>query len=371
VRNGGNLNVHRKALGRLKRDGLARRVDVSLKLRGGRRGPREFAHFLSDARKGEAIVRGARACGIKFKAKAKKDYGRVGLPGHHTRRRNDFYLAMILRAREINAEAGKTVVDVPVDDVWGESCPDFPLRGAKITRDEGGKLLTGFELQKAGYVDIEPDGRFLAEWPGQGFAGADLSCTYDVELELWTRRYAVMGKMDERAESYSRLLQQHHQAVNERRREVEKLTSCDAQTFFGLPEAFVPVLFHFKTDAVARNMRDRVFKSLEAGDGALAGVFDLQSRPEIGPRMGTGEDGRPKVVEPPRAGIGRFYLFAGLDRLEGNDPFGFAFWPLLKYPMHLEGVGGEGRVSLEAVAREREETDRKDMRKQTKEGQGS
>ena len=351
-----NLNVHRKAMGRLKRDGLARRVDVALKQRGGRRGTREFAYFLSDARKAESIVRGARACGIKAKAKAKNDYGHVGLPGNHTRVRNDLYIAMIVRAREVNAQAGQTVVDVPVEDMWAESCPDFPLRGEKITRDEGGKKLTGFDLQKAGYVAIEPDGRFRSEWPRQGFAGADLSCTYDVELELGIRPDAVMEKMDERAACYWRLFKTHRDRTVERLREKTGQTPTE-ETFLGLPGGFVPVLFLFKTDATARNMRDRVLGAVREKDEALRSFEDLQMRPEIKPEPRTREDGRQYLASD--VFVGRYFLFAGLDRLspESGDPFVPVFWPLMPYPMDL--AGAEGRVSLEAVARERAENDRR------------
>ncbi len=350
-----NLNVHRKALGRLKRDGLGRRVDVSLKQRGGRRGNREFAHYLSDSRKGEAIGRGARACGIKSKKKAKTDYGRV-VPGQHTRRRNDFFISLIVRARAINAEAGQTVVDVPVDGMWGESCPEFPLRGAKITRDEGGKLLTGFDLQRAGYENIEPDGRFRVAWPGQGFSGADLTCTYDVETELWSRPAEVMEKIDERAECYSRLFEQHHAAVNERRK-VNKLASYDAKTFLGLPNGFVPVLFVFKSEATARNVRAEVLRAVNEGDPALASYVELQRRPEFKPQERVSPDGD----EYKTGGLilGRFFLFAGLDRMEQRDPFAPVFHPLFKYPEHLDALAGEeGHVSLEKVAHERADRDR-------------
>ena len=243
-----NLNVWRNALARLKRDGLARRADVSLKITGGRRAVREYAHFLSDARKGEAIVRGARNCGIKSKTKATKDYGRVGLPGNHTRVRNDIFIAMLLAAAAANERVGRVVVEVPLGDMWSESCPDFPLRGKKITTDEAGKKLTGFELQKAGYVQIHPDGRFKVRFPDflVSYHGRvekiALECVMDAELEMGTRPDEVMAKIDERAACYLRMLV-HHRARMDTRREAEGKQRHHPDVFVGLPEGLVPVLF--------------------------------------------------------------------------------------------------------------------------------
>ena len=344
----GNLNVHRKALGRLNRDGLARRADVGLKQRGGRRGNREFAYFLSDSRKGEAIVGGARMCGVKSRAKAKADYGRVGLPANHTRVRNDLFIASIACAREINAGAGRTVVDVPVDGVWGEACPDFPMRGAKIEHDEGGKRLSDYDLQRAGYVAIEPDGRFRVVWPGQGWLGADLGCTYDVELEMGTRPGDVMGKVNDRAACYSRLLDLHRRAANERLRRAKQPQHLPDE-FVGLPEGLVPILFWMRSDTSAKNMRNRVKEALDEGNGAVSGFKELRDRTDLVPVKKTTKEGIHYFEG--GADVGRYVLFGGVERV-GSAPFGPVYYPLYKYPAEHQPVNAGGRVSLAVVARE-------------------
>ncbi len=349
-----NLNVWRRALGRLKRDGLARTADVSLKQSGGRRGVREYAFYLSDSRKGEAIVRGARACGIKAKKKATECYGRVGLPGNHARVRNDIYIAMILQAAAVNERVGRVAVEVPLDGMWAESCPEYPLRGEKITTDEAGKKLTGFELQKAGYVQIYPDGRFRARFPNNRmhYHGKvelhDLDCVYDVELETGTRSKAVMEKIDERAACYLRMLDLHRQAAKERRR-AKGEPAVRPDVFVGLPEGLVPVLFWMQSDVTAKNMRDRVKAALEAGDEALSSLAELRDRPELQPtrkQMDSGE----KYWEG-GAAVGRYFLFAGIDRLQPH-PFAPNYYPLSRYPAHLEAQTVEGRLPLPLITQE-------------------
>ncbi len=349
-----NLNVWRKALGRLKRDGLARRADVSLKLTGGRRGVREFAHFLSDGRKGESIVRGARNCGLKRKAKAKTDYGRVGLPGNHTRVRNDVFIATILHAAAANERVGRAVVEVPLEDMWAESCPEFPLRGAKITTDEAGKKLTGHDLQRAGYVQIHPDGRFRVRFPGFRirYGGtveeSDLECTMDVELEMGTRPDAVLSKINERAACYLRLLTQHREAAN-KRREANGGQRHRSDVYLGLPEGMVPVLFWFGSDTTAKNTRDRVRAALEDGDEALSSLAELRDRPELAPLKKRTEEGSEYFEG--GAEVGRYFLFAGLDRVQ-SDPFGSNYYPLSRYPAHIEAKAEGGRVPIPQVAQE-------------------
>jgi hypothetical protein len=267
---------------------------------------------------------------------------------------------MILRSREINEQAGRMVVDVPVEDMWSESCPEFPLRGTKITTDEGGRRLTGYDLQKAGYTAVEPDGRFRVVWPGQGFSGADIVCDYDIELELGTRPAPVMEKVDERAAAYSRMLDLHRESANGRRQRASKDAVPD-WVFLGFPAGFVPALFVFRTDAVARNMRDVVASAYDAGDERLSSLVRLRARPELPLQLIEDEHGEQYEVGGVLAG--RYFLFAGLDALESDDPFGRAFYSIEEYPMHLrDGKGDGSRVSLEDAARERAEADARRLR---------
>ena len=285
---------HRRALGRLARQGLARRVDINKKQRGGRRGGVELLFYLSDARSGEAIIAGAMRNGIKDPVKAKANYMRGGLKGRHTKIRNDFLIRAIL-------DAGRTPgVEVDRGRVGGESHGGFPVLGAKVTRDKAGRKLTGFDLAKAGYEELQPDGylpvRFRADSPG----GGSVECPFLVELELWTRTDLVAEKIDGYAAAWARM---HGDAVRGWAEERGK-SGVPKDFFVGLPPGVAPVVFLFETGAAARRMRDRLY----AGEGGPMDRYDAFAKrlADFG-------------VYP-----GRLFLFCGMDdilpRLRYSDP---------------------------------------------------
>lgn len=76
-----SLTPERRALNRLVDGGLARTVDVAVKQRGGRRGPREYLYFLSESRRGEAIIAAGKLLSVSDAKKAKDAYMRGGLKG--------------------------------------------------------------------------------------------------------------------------------------------------------------------------------------------------------------------------------------------------------------------------------------------------
>lgn len=285
---------HRRALDRLARQGLARRVDVNKKQRGGRRGGVELLFYLSDARSGEAIIAGAMRNGIKDPVKAKTNYMRGGLKGRHTKIRNDFLIRAIL-------DAGRTPgVEVDRERVGGESHRGFPVLGAKVTRDKAGRKLSGFDLAKAGYEELQPDGylpvRFRADSPG----GGSVECPFLVELELWTRTDPVAEKIDGYAAAWARM---HGDAVKGWAEERGR-SGVHKDQFVGLPPGVVPILFLFETGAAARRMRDRLYPGEE---GAMDRYHAFASRlAHFG-------------VYP-----GRLFLFCGMDdilpRLRYSDP---------------------------------------------------
>ena len=285
---------HRRALERLARQGLARRVDVNQKQRGGRRGGVELLFYLSDARSGEAIIAGAMRNGIKDPVKAKTNYTRGGLKGRHTKIRNDFLIRAIL-------DAGRTPgVEVDRERVGGESHRGFPVLGAKVTHDKAGRKLSGFDLAKARYEELQPDGylpvRFRADSPG----GGSVECPFLVELELWTRTDVVAEKIDGYAAAWARM---HGDAV---RRWADKSgrSGVPRDYFVGLPPEVAPVVFLFETGAAARRMRDRLY----AGEGGPMDRYDAFA----GRLADFG-------VYP-----GRLFLFCGMDdilpRLRYSDP---------------------------------------------------
>lgn len=287
-----DLGAWRRPLNRLVAARMARRRDVVTEKRGegGALTSREHLYFLDDGRKGETLVAAARACGVKGAKKVKTAYGRGGLPGPHTKVRNDFFVKLIEDAREANRRSGRTIVEVPLDEAWGQTCPAFPIHGAKITTDEAGRTLSGFDLARAGYEEIEPDMRFMTLWPEMGF-----SCPFDVELEMGIRTREVIHKIDARAAANARMF-----SDRERRRAKEAGHHGVPQGFWaGLPPGMVPVVFLFPTGRQARSMRDRVARAEEGLER-----FDA-----------FGE----KIARVGGLSLGALFLFAGLDELGVYD----------------------------------------------------
>lgn len=312
----GQQHPERRALNRLVRDGVGRRVDVNEKQRGGRRGPRRWLYFLGAARGGEAIVAGARRCGVKDDPETvKRAYMRGGLKGRHTLVRNDFLIRLMLDA------ATEEGVEVPLEECWGEACPTYPLYGAKVVRDEAGRELEGRDRDRAGYERILPDGRFEVRWT-DAVGGRPVEGTFDLEVEIWTRTAAVVDKIDARAAMFLRLLEDRE--AGERaawRREAREISfeprwlADDAMKarretlddrlekeepfpyFAGLGERAVPVVFLFEGADTACGMRDRVLRT------EMPRLRALRER-----------------LSPFRVDPERLFIFAGLDLLLPHGP---------------------------------------------------
>lgn len=274
------LNPERSAMNRLLASGLLRRIDVNEKQRGGRRGNKELLYFLSNSRANEAIITAAQLCGVGNSKKAGSDYMRGGLKGRHTKVRNDYMIRLILDAQVSGAS-------VPIDEVWGESCPDYPLLGAPIEHDAAGRELDEFEKRKTGYEEVLPDGRFSVCWE-------DLSCVFDLELELNTEARVLAQKIDARAAALIRMYRDAEKLERAWwRQEIERLNALlrdpglppgdernalqyrasrlmDLQRshkrgplpyYAGLPQEIVPVLVLFPTERQARNARQRLLEA--------------------------------------------------------------------------------------------------------------
>lgn len=285
---------HRRALDRLARQGLVRRVDINKKQRGGRRGGVEHLYFLNDARSGEAIIAGAMRNGIKDFGKTKANYMRGGLKGRHTKIRNDFLIRAIL-------DAGRTPgVEVDRDRVSGESHRGFPILGAKVTHDQAGRKLAGFDLAKAGYEELHPDGYLPVRFPTDSPEGSVVECPFLVELELWTRTDVVAEKIDGYAAAWARM---HQDAVRGWPEKTGK-SGVPKDYCVGLPPEVAPVVFLFETGAAARRMRDRLYE----GEGGSMDRYDAFTNrlADFG------------------VYLGRLFLFGGMDeilpRLRFSDP---------------------------------------------------
>ncbi|MDP9437237.1 MAG: hypothetical protein M3P49_00575, partial [Actinomycetota bacterium] len=196
--------LERRTLRRLVRAGLVDVRDVSVRPEGGapRTGGRENFYYLSPKRNYAAAVQGALQVEVEDEAKARAAYKRCQIPGRaeHAVLRNDYLIRLLQDAERINAKAGVEVARVPLEEMWGESCPDFPLLGARILTDPAGEPLPDKGFRR--YEWIAPDGRFVVEWEASERQWAS-PCSYDIELERWTRTGAkgkgVLKKIEARA----------------------------------------------------------------------------------------------------------------------------------------------------------------------------
>lgn len=266
--------------------------DVRARHRGDtQRGSGERWYYLSDRAAGRAIQVAAEAAGDeRTKDRIRKAHEQLKQPGHaeHALARNDYLLALLDDAERICMRAGEEVVRVPVEELWGESCPDYPLRGQRIEWDAAGESVPKEQLAKWSprYELITPDGRFVVEWPDPLL---DLSCAFDVEVEMAARigttgRKGTVQKIEARSRWWLRLLATREAAesvrlkaayeaakVEGRHYEVKELAERGTQDkpqidwWVGLgEEAAVPVIFLYPRVKQAERMRDRVAAELEA-----------------------------------------------------------------------------------------------------------
>lgn len=314
--------------------------DVRARHRGDtQRGAGERWYYLSDRAAGRAIQVAAEAAGDeRTKDRIRKAHEQLKQPGHaeHALARNDYLLALLDDAERICARAGEEVVRVPLEELWGESCPDYPLRGQKIEWDAAGESVPKEQLAKWSprYELITPDGRFVVEWPDPLL---DLSCAFDVEVEMAARigmtgRKGTVQKIEARSRWWLRLLA----AREEREREVLKVAYGKAAEekrqyevdefsdwasseqakqidwWLGLDEeAAVPVIFLYPRVKQAERMRDRVAAEMDAGRMPCFAEFC----------------GRLKKAEA-SAATERLILFAGYDDIR-DGALGTRYFPLV------------------------------------------
>jgi hypothetical protein len=350
-------------------------------------GVREKFVYLSKGAGGDWILLGAFQAGVEDEAKAKANWKLHQQPARaeHALFRNDYYLRLLEAAAHINAREGREVVRVPVQDLWGESRPAYPLRGARI---ESPPVPDGAFQPRPRYERVIPDGRFSVEWLERevGF------CEYDVEVETASRTgdsprarggvsKGAIPKIEARAgwmlrvldarlaletkalvtasqafeEDYGRRLAAAQQEARERNHEtlragglpaplperlpdeVEEeryllhkygrggqLRQKDVDWWVGLgPEAAVPVVFLYPQAAQALRMRDRVTEALRSG--RMPRTRELERRAEAAD-----------------AGVGRMVLFCGYDELAARTSAALrrSYVPLM----------GDGRVTLYEAA---------------------
>lgn len=312
--------------------------DVRARHRGGtQRGSGERWYYLSDRAAGRAIQVAAEAAGDeRTKDRIRKAHEQLKQPGHaeHALARNDYLLSLLDDAERICERAGNEVVRVPREELWGESCPEYPLYGKRIQQDAAGEKVPAEHLAKWSprYELVTPDGRFMVEWPDPLL---DLSCAFDVEVEMAARigttgRKGTIQKIESRSRWWLRLLavaeDQEREVLKvaykaadaqERKYEVGELSKRGPQEkptiewWLGLDdEAAVPVIFFYPRGAQAERMRDRVAAELEAGRMPCFSEFSR--------RLRTAEKS---------AAVERLVLFAGYDDIR-DGALGTRYFPL-------------------------------------------
>ena len=294
---GVSLAMARRTLRILLGGGMVKRAAINAAWMRSRGRPRDLWYL-----DGDGIAYGASVCGEENAWKARRAYRRVRLPAHtvHCNERNLYYL----RLRKAAEDAG---IGVPLEEMWAETHPDFPLYGS-------GTPKSGRADAALRYVRLEPDGAFeLARRDGLG------ACRFHVEVELSEKpRYgAIVDKIDRYAACFRRLADDDPPALASGR--------------------FGPVVFLFRQPEAATAAHRYVGRAAKAGSGGIARYLEWR-----------------EFVKGAGARAGRFFLFgplgprrAGRDgREEDVDPLGRVFEPLTGYP---EEMGG-WRVGLEDAA---------------------
>ena len=96
-------------------------------------------------------------------------------------------------------------------------------------------------------------------------------------------------------------------------------------------------------------MRDSVKRALDKGDERLSSLAELRNRPELEPTKKTMDSGHEYFEG--GAEVGRYFLFASMDRAR-QAPFAANYFPLSRYPAHIEAKAEGGRVPLPLIAQE-------------------
>lgn len=360
----------------------------------GRGGRREELFYLV----GKGVGMGAEAVGARDARGGRADYARCHLPRdrEHAALRADFYLSLV-RDSETYPD-----VRVPVEKLRAESYRRFPLFGSPVTTDVAGEELPERSYARARYASIEPDGAFEVWWGHEQGSDGVLKGAFYLEVEAGEkqRTRAVAEKIDDYAGHLLRLYRRSERRELERWKacrevmddQIKRFLTADRNApgklvdervrlaefisgvgdgpvpyFLGLPETFRPVVFLFRSHALAWSVRSIIAEGryptpkLDEARGHLAGVLRgerlLRHRREAeeAEAGGYGSPAEPSEAELEAAAsdldLGRFFVFGGWSSVADGTSLGPVYAPLDAYP------GGEGAVeeaALGRVAAERE-----------------
>lgn len=301
-----------RALRRLVGAGVAKVADVRSRYAGKKsRGSLEKWYYL-DRTGGEPLLMGAFAADVEDAKTARDNWKYHQQPSRreHAHLRNEVFILSVLDAEHENARRGWRFVEIDREEIYGESCPEYPLYGARINVDKAGAPKPARPGGRGDYEWFIPDGRMEVGWRAK-LAGEDrepdLLCAFDFEVEMRARTKKVFEKIDKRAGWIHRLVSAREQAwVKPRmaawkasrkadgkdpegidaRREYERLRRV--VPWLGLPPEVAPVVFVYPTAKMALAMRGRVAEAAELGDArlrryaALARKVDAQGGHDLG-----------------------------------------------------------------------------------------
>lgn len=236
---------------------------------------------------------GSRELGIENDWTSSRDYKRVNavVTAAHRVRANEYLLAL-------QAAGTSQGIEAPVEEVWAESNPGFPLFGSAVPKND---------REDTSYVHtrIVPDGAFALDVSGA-------LQRYHLEYESKLRPGDVVEKVSKYAGRWRRLIAPSNKGERKYHDPAARLE---------------PLVIITKTSedakSLQRSLRERLVKT-----GALAAEVEAVQRASSG-----------RQIDPCQ-----FVLLAGVEEALA-DPLGRVYRPLVK---HLE-EGGAWSVSLEAA----------------------
>ncbi len=315
-----------RALNRLVDVGVAKVADVRPKYAGKKlRGSREKWYYL-DKTGGDPLLMGAFAADVEDAKTARDNWKYHQQPSRreHAHLRNEVFILSILDAEWENAKKGWRFIEIDREEIFGESCPEYPIYGARIAVDKAGEPRQVRQGGRGDYEELIPDGRLEIGWRAKLLSEdrePDLVSAFDFEVEMRARTKKVFEKISKRAGWVHRLITAREQAWvkgrmaawNEQNRgrgyssasgrkdaEKEEYKRLRANVpWLGLPPEVVPVVFVYPTAKMALAMRKRVAEAAKRGDEKLHRYATLARKMEA-----LGEHD-----------LGKLFLFCGWDEL--------------------------------------------------------
>ena len=275
----GNVRNSYRILGNLADQRLLEQAPIQT---GGR--PRDF-NFLSKANASRGITLGGYEAGVRQRD-VLPGYKRFQLPAacEHRHALNNYLLSLREAA---DAAPG---VEIPEDEMWGESFREFPLKGEATPKSDRSNARLVYE-------EIYPDGIFTARF-------GDLDCRYYLEYESRSRPGHVLAKIDAYGAHFRRLLKEDSENVR---------------------DWYRPLLFLFPRDSTMKHLTFTAAGAIRA------------SAPELKRYLSWVRAARTKGIH-----AGRLVVFGSLEDVNRRGPFSSKKVALGKYPDDAPGTDLRG-----------------------------